>query len=106
MIIGVGGLSSRDVLSVGTVAAFALYLQNLFDPVQQLSQLYNSATVRRHGCDRKLFELLDEKPSAFESGRVRSTCPRVAGSIDASSVSFAYGEDVACSDVTHAHRAG
>ena len=66
VIIGVGGwLSSRDVLSVGTVAAFALYLQNLFDPVQQLSQLYN--TVQSAGAAlRKVFELLDERPSVFE----------------------------------------
>ena len=33
--------SGRMILQ-RTVAAFALYLQNLFDPVQQLSQLYNT----------------------------------------------------------------
>jgi ATP-binding cassette subfamily B protein len=98
VIIGVGGwLSSRDVLSVGTVAAFALYLQNLFDPVQQLSQLYN--TVQSAGAAlRKVFELLDERPSVSEKpGAVDLP---MEGSIDATHVSFAYVDDVVLYDVT------
>ena len=56
---------ARRASTVGTVAAFALYLQNLFDPVQQLSQLYN--TVQSAGAAlHKLFELLDERPSVAE----------------------------------------
>ena len=43
MIIGCGGLAvDRDIVTIGTVAAFVLYLNNLFEPVQQLSQLYNT----------------------------------------------------------------
>jgi ATP-binding cassette subfamily B protein len=98
VIIGVGGwLSSRDVLTVGTVAAFALYLQNLFDPVQQLSQLYN--TVQSAGAAlRKVFELLDERPSVSEKpGAVDLP---MTGSIDATDVSFAYVDDVVLRDVT------
>ena len=98
VIIGVGGwLSSRDVLTVGTVAAFALYLQNLFDPVQQLSQLYN--TVQSAGAAlRKVFELLDERPSVSEKpGAVDLP---LQGTIDATSVSFAYVDDVVLRDVT------
>jgi ATP-binding cassette subfamily B protein len=98
VIIGAGGwLSSRGVLSVGTVAAFALYLQNLFDPVQQLSQLYN--TVQQAGAAlRKVFELLDERPSVSERpGAI--DLPR-RGTIDATNVSFAYVDDVVLRDVT------
>jgi ATP-binding cassette, subfamily B, bacterial len=98
VIIGVGGwLSSRDVLSVGTVAAFALYLQNLFDPVQQLSQLYN--TVQSAGAAlRKVFELLDERPSVSEKpGAI--DLPR-RGTIDVTHVSFAYVDEVVLRDVT------
>ena len=98
VIIGVGGwLSSRDVLSVGTVAAFALYLQKLFDPVQQLSQLYN--TVQLAGAAlRKVFELLDERPSVFEKPGAVDLPAR--GAIDAKGVSFAYVDDVVLRDVT------
>ena len=43
MIVGVGGLFvDQGIVTVGTVAAFVLYLNNLFEPVQQLSQLYNT----------------------------------------------------------------
>jgi ATP-binding cassette subfamily B protein len=98
VIIGVGGwLSSRNVLSVGTVAAFALYLQNLFDPVQQLSQLYN--TVQSAGAAlRKVFELLDERPSVSEKPGAIDLPAH--GAIDAMNVSFAYVDDVVLRDVT------
>jgi ATP-binding cassette subfamily B protein len=98
VIIGVGGwLSSRSVISVGTVAAFALYLQNLFDPVQQLSQLYN--TVQSAGAAlRKVFELLDERPSVSEKpGAVDLP---MHGAIDAVDVSFAYVDEIVLRDVT------
>ncbi len=98
VIIGVGGwLSSRSVITVGTVAAFALYLQNLFDPVQQLSQLYN--TVQSAGAAlRKVFELLDERPSVSEKPGAVDLPLR--GTIDAVDVSFAYVEETVLRDVT------
>jgi ATP-binding cassette subfamily B protein len=98
VIIGVGGwLSSRSVISVGTVAAFALYLQNLFDPVQQLSQLYN--TVQSAGAAlRKVFELLDERPSVSEKPGAVDLPER--GAIDAVDVSFAYVDELVLRDVT------
>jgi ATP-binding cassette subfamily B protein len=98
VIIGVGGwLSSRSVISVGTVAAFALYLQNLFDPVQQLSQLYN--TVQSAGAAlRKVFELLDERPSVSEKPGAVDLPER--GTIDAVDVSFAYVDEIVLRDVT------
>ena len=48
VIVGLGGLfADQNIVSVGTVAAFVLYLNNLFEPVQQLSQQYN--TVQSSG---------------------------------------------------------
>ena len=59
VIVGYGGwLSSRGVVEVGVVAAFVLYLQNVFDPINQLSQLYN--TVQSAGAAmHKIFGVLD-----------------------------------------------
>jgi len=58
--LGVGGwMVSEGRLSLGTVVAFILLLSTLFEPVQQLSQLFNmvqSATASLH----KLYGLLDE----------------------------------------------
>lgn len=89
VIIGVGGFFvDRDVVTVGTLAAFVLYLNSLFEPVQQLSQLFNvlqSAGAALH----KLFGLLDTAPSVAERpGAV--DLPR-HGDLEVDHVSFAYG---------------
>lgn len=65
-VIGVGGwLVHRGSISLGTVTAFVLLLANLFDPVQQLSQLYNtvqSSAAALH----KLFGIIDAIPDVDE----------------------------------------
>ena len=66
LIIGIGGwLVHRGDVTLGTVVAFTLLLSSLFDPVQQLSQLYN--TVQSAGAAlNKLFQILDAKPEVDE----------------------------------------
>jgi ATP-binding cassette, subfamily B, bacterial len=88
LILGVGGwLSHRDVVSVGTVTAFVLLLGNLFEPVQQLSNLYNtvqSAAASLH----KLYDLIDTEPDVAE--HPRPTPLPAAGSLAAHDITFAY----------------
>jgi ATP-binding cassette subfamily B protein len=49
IVFGYGGwLVYHGEMSAGTLFAFALYLSNFFDPIQQLSQLYNTS-VRDRG---------------------------------------------------------
>ena len=59
--LGVGGwMVSEGRISLGTIVAFILLLSTLFEPVQQLSQLFNmvqSATASLH----KLYGLIDEE---------------------------------------------
>ena len=66
LIVGIGGwLVHNGSVSLGTVVAFVLLLAQLFDPVQQLSQLYNtlqSAAAALH----KLFGILDTVPDVDE----------------------------------------
>jgi ATP-binding cassette subfamily B protein len=71
-IVGLGGvLEHRDAVTVGTLAAFVLYLTNLFEPIQQLSQLFN--LVQQAGAAlAKLFGLLD----------TRSLLPQRPGAVD------------------------
>jgi ATP-binding cassette subfamily B protein len=66
LMIGIGGwLVHRGEVTLGTVVAFTLLLSSLFDPVQQLSQLYN--TVQSAGAAlNKLFQILDAKPEVDE----------------------------------------
>ena len=72
--VGVGGywVHTGD-LTVGTVTFFVLTLSNLFEPIQQLSQLFNIVQSAGRALN-KLFELLDT-PVDVPSARVRSTCP-------------------------------
>lgn len=88
LIVGVGGwLVHRGTVSLGTVVAFVLLLANLFDPVQQLSQLYNtlqSAAAALH----KLFAILDAEPDVAESA---SPIPLpVIGDVDVKDITFSY----------------
>jgi ATP-binding cassette, subfamily B, bacterial len=88
--LGVGGWWVHDgMLTVGTVAFFVLTLSNLFEPVQQLSQLFNMVQSAGAGL-HKLYELLDtpvdvpERPGAIDLAG--------AGDIEVDRVSFAYGD--------------
>jgi ATP-binding cassette, subfamily B, bacterial len=90
LIIGIGGwFVNRDIVTVGTVAAFVLYLNNLFEPVQQLSQLYN--LIQQSGAAlQKLFELLDTPTSIAERPGAVDLPQR--GALDVEKVTFAYGD--------------
>jgi ATP-binding cassette subfamily B protein len=66
LVIGLGGNMVADgTITVGTVAFFVLTLSNLFEPLNQLSQLFN--TVQSSGAAlHKLFELLDTEVDLTE----------------------------------------
>jgi ATP-binding cassette subfamily B protein len=88
IVVGVGGwLAHHGSITVGTVAAFVLLLANLFDPVQQLSQLYNtlqSAAASLH----KLYGIIDTVPDVAEHPHP-VVLPAV-GALVAHDVSFTY----------------
>lgn len=98
LIVGIGGaFVSADIVTVGTVAAFVLYLNNLFEPIQQLSQLYN--TLQQAGAAlQKLFELLDERPSIAE--RPGAVDLPEEGGLELDHVSFGYGAEDVLHDVS------
>jgi ATP-binding cassette subfamily B protein len=86
--IGVGGMWVRDgSLTVGTVAFFVLTLTNLFEPVQQLSQLFNMVQSAGAGLN-KLFGVLDTPVDVPE--RTGAVDLPAQGDIEVKGVSFAY----------------
>jgi ATP-binding cassette subfamily B protein len=92
VILGLGGhLSTRGTVTVGTVAAFVLYLQNLFEPIQQLSQLFNQLQASAASL-HKLYGLLDERPTVAERPGAVDLPER--GRLDVHGVSFTYGTGV------------
>ena len=69
LMVGVGGwLAHSGSITVGTVAAFVLLLANLFEPVQQLSQLYNTVQAAAASL-HKLYGLIDTEPDVGEHPR-------------------------------------
>jgi ATP-binding cassette subfamily B protein len=82
-------------LEVGILVGFLAALNNFFNPITQLSQLYTTYQAGMAALD-KIFELLDEKPSMTErSGAL--VLPRLRGEVGFEHVSFVYprrrGED-------------
>ena len=86
--LGVGGWMVRDGrISIGTLVTFVLLLHNLFEPVQQLSQLFNMVQSAAAGL-HKLFGLLDEPIEVPEALDAVELVGR--GSIDVTGVGFRY----------------
>lgn len=88
-LVGVGGwLVSTGAVQLGVVVAFVLYLANLFDPIQQMSQLFN--LVQSAGAAlSKLFALLDTASTLTESPDAVELPAH--GPVEVRGVSFAYG---------------
>src|SRR5438552_1968128 len=76
-------------LALGTLFAFMLYFQNFFDPVQQLSQLYNTFLSATAALD-KIMAVLDEEPEVRDRPGARDL-PRIAGHVRFEDVRFRYG---------------
>ncbi len=86
LVIGLGGwLVNRGDLTIGTVIAVVLLLTQLFEPVQQLSQLYNSVQSSAAALN-KLFTILDTEPDIVD-GPERLPA---RGDLDVDAVSFRY----------------
>jgi ATP-binding cassette, subfamily B, bacterial len=90
LVVGVGGWMVLDgTITLGTVAFFVLTLGNLFEPIQQLSQLFN--TVQSAGAGlKKLFDVLDTPVDVKE--RKGAVDLPDQGEIVVHDVGFAYAE--------------
>ncbi len=90
LIIGLGGWFNAMGwgVSIGTIAAFVLYLNSLFEPVQQLSQQYNTVQSSAAGLN-KVYSLLDTTTHISEASGAVALPP--SGALEVHDVSFAYG---------------
>ena len=91
IVLGYGGhLYFQDAVTLGTLFAFMLYVQNFFDPVQQLSQLYGTFLSATAALD-KIMDVLDQEPEVVDSASAIEL-PRVEGHVQFDDVRFGYGE--------------
>jgi ABC-type multidrug transport system fused ATPase/permease subunit len=92
VVVGYGGyLYFDDAITLGTLFAFMLYVQNFFDPVQQLSQLYNTFLSAVAALD-KIMDVLDEEPEVRDRPGARDL-PRIEGHVRFEAVRFGYGAE-------------
>ena len=86
--IGIGGwLVNRGDVTVGTAIAVLLLLAQLFEPVQQLSQLYNTVQSSTAALD-KLFGILDTTPDVLDG----ELALPASGAVVVSAIGFRYPE--------------
>jgi ABC-type multidrug transport system fused ATPase/permease subunit len=88
----IGGIEAiTGHTSTGVVFAFIAALNNFFDPIQQLSQLYTTYQSGMAALD-KIFELLDEQPELADAPGALEL-DRMRGELRFEGVSFRYGDD-------------
>ena len=92
-ILVIGGIEAiNGHTSTGVVFAFIAALNNFFNPIQQLSQLYTTYQSGMAALD-KIFGLLDE-PADLQDATDAIPLPRLRGELRFDHVSLRYGPDV------------
>jgi len=90
VVLGYGGhLYFNGDVTLGTLFAFMLYVQNFFDPVQQLSQLYNTFLSATAALD-KIMDVMEEEPEVLDRPDAQPL-PPVDGRVTFDRVRFGYG---------------
>ncbi|MGH3009321.1 MAG: ABC transporter ATP-binding protein [Gaiellaceae bacterium] len=92
VVLGYGGYSylrHPTHAALATLFAFMLYVNNFFDPIQQLSQLYNTFLSAAAALD-KIIGVLDESPEIVD-GAGSKPLERIEGHVQFEAVRFAYG---------------
>ena len=98
VVLGYGGiLVFRGQLTPGALFAFIALLSNFFDPVQQLSQFYQTLLGAMAALD-KVVEVLETEPAMSDSPTAEPL-PPIAGKVEFENVRFSYAPDA--SEVLH-----
>ena len=101
VVLGYGGLLVIDGdIKVGVLATFLLYLQRFFDPLQDVSQFYNTFQSAASGLE-KISGVLDQEPSVPEPvspgelpGREAATAEGSGRRVRFEAVTFGYRDNV------------
>jgi ATP-binding cassette subfamily B protein len=99
-----GTLVTGGAIQVGVLVAFIGYLSSFFDPIQQLSQLYNTFQSSMAAV-QKIYAVLDTEPDLSDAPDARPL-PDVRGRVEFAHVSFSYGDDDVLHDIDFEVAAG
>jgi len=93
IVLGYGGwLVFHGQVTIGTLVAFIYYLSNFFDPIQQLSQLFNTFIAATAALD-KIMDVLEAEPEVLDKPDARKLA-RTAGHVRFDHVDFRYRPDL------------
>lgn len=107
LVLGVGGVQViKGETTIGVLVLFMATINNFFDPIQQLSQLYTTYQSGMAALD-KIFGLLDE-PVELQDAADAVPLPPIDGKLELRDVSFRYSESTpwAVQDVSLVVRPG
>jgi ABC-type multidrug transport system fused ATPase/permease subunit len=91
IVLAYGGiLFFNDEITLGTLFAFMLFLANFFDPIQALSQLFNTFLAASAALD-KIFDVMDTEPELSDAAGA-AALPAIEGAVELSGVHFQYGQ--------------
>ncbi len=86
-----GRLIGGDTLEIGVLVAFIGYLNSFFDPLQQLSQLYNTFQASMAAV-QKIYTVLDTEPDMLDAPDAVDLTD-VRGFVELRDVTFGYDPD-------------
>ncbi|SIS59037.1 ATP-binding cassette, subfamily B [Corynebacterium appendicis CIP 107643] len=91
IIIAIGGARiAEGTLSVGVLVAFTMYLGQLYGPIQQLGQIFDSWQQATVSFDR-IRALLDEPTTVPDTGTSPHAADAARGALALNDVAFSYG---------------
>ena len=83
-----GFLAYTNIMTVGAVTAFVIYVQQFFQPIQIISHFYTQAQSALAGLER-IFLLLNQ-PVKLQDATDAITMPSIQGKVEFKQVSFEY----------------
>ncbi|MBN1565299.1 MAG: ABC transporter ATP-binding protein, partial [Anaerolineae bacterium] len=83
-----GWLALRDVVEVGVIATFIIYIRNFFRPMRAIAMLYNQLQSALAGAER-IFAVLDAEPDVQDPPGA-CALDQITGQVCFEDVSFAY----------------
>lgn len=84
-------LYSKDLASIGTIMAFIMYIEMLWQPIMNLSAFYNAFVTNLSAAER-IFEILDTTNDMFADNHTVDL-PSIKGKIEFQNVTFSYDDD-------------
>ena len=101
LVIGVGGflaVTRGGVYSIGLITAFVLYARRFFEPLRQITEVYNLIQSALAGAER-VFEILDTPPEVVNDDGA-AVVTEIRGDVEFRGVTFGYlPEQTVISDV-------